>query len=196
MIARLEITYTNGSTDVIVSDRSWRTALGAYVTDAWYSGSDYDARREPVGWDQAGADLSATAKRRDGSAVGWVDAGIAPPPNLATKLVARDAPPVRIVETFEAEERHQPGARDLGVRLRPEHRRLAAAEPDDAGAGRHRDPDVARRGPARQRHRVTRPRSGRRRPRARHVQHVHRGRSAAPRRGTRTSSTSGCSGSR
>jgi alpha-L-rhamnosidase len=100
LIARLEITYRNGSTDVVVSDRSWRTAFGAYVTDAWYSGSDYDARREPVGWDEAGSDLSATAKRRDGSEVGWIDAGIAPPPNLATKLVARDAPPVRIVEQF------------------------------------------------------------------------------------------------
>ena len=100
MIARLEVTYANGSTDVIVSDRSWRTAFGAYVTDAWYAGSDYDARREPVGWDQAGSDLSETARRRDGSDVGWVDAGIAPPPNLATKLVARDAPPVRIVEEF------------------------------------------------------------------------------------------------
>jgi alpha-L-rhamnosidase len=100
MIARLEITYANGSTDVVVSDRSWRTAFGAYVTDAWYAGSDYDARREPVGWDEAGSDLSTTAKRRDGSDVNWIRAGIAPPPNLATKLVARDAPPVRIVETF------------------------------------------------------------------------------------------------
>ena len=100
MIARLEITYTNGSTDIVLSDRSWRTAFGAYVTDAWYSGSDYDARREPVGWDDTGANLTDTAVRRDGSAVGWVDTGIAPPPNLATKLVARDAPPVRVVEQF------------------------------------------------------------------------------------------------
>ena len=56
--------------------------------------------REPVGWDEASSDLSGTARRRDGSDVGWIDAGIAPPPNLATKLVARDAPPVRIVEEF------------------------------------------------------------------------------------------------
>jgi alpha-L-rhamnosidase len=98
MIARLEITYEDGTQEVIVSDRRWRTALGAYTTDAWYSGSDYDARREPVGWDQEDADLSGTARRRDGSEVGWIDAGIAPPPNLATKLVARDAPPVRIAE--------------------------------------------------------------------------------------------------
>ncbi|WP_327010744.1 glycoside hydrolase family 78 protein [Dactylosporangium sp. NBC_01737] len=100
LIARLEISYTNGSTDVVVSDRSWRTALGPLVTDAWYSGADYDARREQAGWDQPGADLSATAKRRDGTATGWIDAGIAPPPNLATRLVARTAEPVGVVETF------------------------------------------------------------------------------------------------
>jgi alpha-L-rhamnosidase len=100
MIARLEISYTNGKTDVIVSDRSWRTALGALVTDAWYSGADYDARREQVGWDSPRSDLSASAKRRDGSAMSWMSAGIAPPPNLATKLVARMAEPVKLAETF------------------------------------------------------------------------------------------------
>lgn len=100
MIARLEISYTNGSTDVIVSDRGWRTALGALVTDAWYSGADYDGRREQVGWDRPGADLFATAKRRDGSDMSWTDAGIAPPPNLATRLVARTAQPLHVVETF------------------------------------------------------------------------------------------------
>nr|MDT0661946.1 family 78 glycoside hydrolase catalytic domain [Micromonospora sp. DSM 115978] len=100
MIARLEIVYTDGKTDVIVSDRSWRTALGALVTDAWYSGADHDARREQVGWDRAGSDLSAAAERRDGSAMSWMDAGIAPPPNLATRLVARAAEGVEVVETF------------------------------------------------------------------------------------------------
>jgi alpha-L-rhamnosidase len=100
MIARLEITYADGSTDVVVSDRSWQTAFGATTYDNWYAGSDYDVRREPVGWDGAGGDLSETATRRDGSPVGWIDAGIAPPPNLATQLVARDAPPVRIVGEF------------------------------------------------------------------------------------------------
>ncbi|RSM91471.1 alpha-galactosidase [Kibdelosporangium aridum] len=100
MIARLEISYTNGKTDVIISDRTWRTALGPLVTDAWYSGADYDARREQVGWDLPRSDLSANAKRRDGSPMSWVAAGIAPPPNLATKLVARMAEPVKIVERF------------------------------------------------------------------------------------------------
>ena len=92
----VEIRYTDGSTDVIVTDRPWRTALGPLVTDAWYSGSDYDARREQPGWNRPGSDLTATATRRDGSAMEWTNAGIAPPPNLATRLVARAAEPVRV----------------------------------------------------------------------------------------------------
>jgi alpha-L-rhamnosidase len=100
MIARLEIIYDGGRTDVIESNREWRTALGPLVTDAWYSGADYDARREQPGWNQPEADLSPTAKRRDGTDVTWTEAGIAPPPNLATKLVARTAPPMKIVEKF------------------------------------------------------------------------------------------------
>jgi alpha-L-rhamnosidase len=100
LIARLEIGYADGSRDVVVSDRSWRTALGPLVTDAWYSGADHDARREQPGWDAAGADLSATARRRDGTPAGWTAAGIAPPPNLATQLVARVGEPIRVVERF------------------------------------------------------------------------------------------------
>ena len=100
LIARLEISYAGGATEVIVSDRGWRTTLGPLVTDAWYSGADHDARREQPGWDLPGADLSANAKRRDGSAAGWTAAGIAPPPNLATRLVGRAAPPIEVAETF------------------------------------------------------------------------------------------------
>ncbi|MCF1596560.1 alpha-L-rhamnosidase [Streptomyces muensis] len=98
LIARLEITRADGSTESIVSDRTWRAALGATTTANWYSGSDYDSRREQPGWTAPGADLGATAKRRDGSPVGWLDAGIAPPPNLTTDLVWRAGEPVKVMD--------------------------------------------------------------------------------------------------
>lgn len=91
LIGRLEITYSDNTTAAIVTDRSWRTTLGPLVFDNWYSGSDYDARREQPGWDLPGANLNSTS---------WVAAGIAPPPNLATRLVARAAEPVTIHERF------------------------------------------------------------------------------------------------
>ncbi|WP_328886034.1 family 78 glycoside hydrolase catalytic domain [Streptomyces sp. NBC_00316] len=98
MIARLEITKADGSVETIVSDRSWKAAFGPTTTSNWYSGSDYDSRREQPGWNVPGADLGASAKRRDGSLVGWISAGIAPPPNLTTELVWRAAEPVKIAD--------------------------------------------------------------------------------------------------
>ena len=100
MIARLELTNADGSTQTIVSDRSWKTALGPTVFDQWYSGTDYDARRELRDWRTSGVDLSDVAARRDGSPVGWTRAGIAPPPNLTTELNWRVAEPLEVVDRF------------------------------------------------------------------------------------------------
>ncbi|WP_105974273.1 family 78 glycoside hydrolase catalytic domain [Streptomyces geranii] len=98
LIARLELTKADGTVETVVSDRSWRTALGPTTTANWYSGSDYDARREQSAWTAPGADLGASAKRRDGTAMGWAGAGIAPPPNLTTELVWRVAEPLKVVD--------------------------------------------------------------------------------------------------
>ncbi|WEH13423.1 alpha-L-rhamnosidase [Streptomyces sp. VNUA24] len=98
LIARLELTRADGTVETVVSDRTWRTALGPTVTANWYSGSDHDARREQPAWTAAGADLGATARRRDGTAMGWTDAGVAPPPNLTTELVWRVAEPLKVVD--------------------------------------------------------------------------------------------------
>lgn len=103
LIARLEL--PGGA---VVTGQRWRTALGASVTDNWFSGTDYDARREQSGWDEPGADLSGSATRRDGSPTGWVHAAAAPPPSLDTVLVWRNAPPVRVVRTWDAWESTEP----------------------------------------------------------------------------------------
>ncbi|WP_442574549.1 family 78 glycoside hydrolase catalytic domain [Microbacterium sp. F51-2R] len=100
LIGRIEVTYSDGTTDTIVTDRSWRAASGPLVTDAWYAGEDYDSRREQVGWNAPGANLGEGAVRRDGSPMNWTAAGIAPAPNLATKLVARDAEGIHEAERF------------------------------------------------------------------------------------------------
>lgn len=54
--ARLEMQLTDGSTQVLVSDGSWRTADGPCQWDSIYAGERRDARREPTGWRAAGFD--------------------------------------------------------------------------------------------------------------------------------------------
>jgi alpha-L-rhamnosidase len=94
LIARLELTYDDGSTDTIATDPSWRAKDGPTITDNWYAGTDYDARAAQPGWDGPGADLS--------DANGWEASSITSPPSLDTKLVWRQAPPVRVQQTFKA----------------------------------------------------------------------------------------------
>jgi alpha-L-rhamnosidase len=94
LIARLELTYSDGTTSAISTDPSWRVKHGPTITDNWYAGTDYDATAVQKGWDEPGADLS--------DAKGWQDSSITSPPSLDTKLVWREAPPVRVQKTFKA----------------------------------------------------------------------------------------------
>ncbi|KAI7225848.1 hypothetical protein KC330_g9014 [Hortaea werneckii] len=91
-VGRLEITYIDASTSVIVTDRSWMTSLGPLVLNQWYSGSDYNASREQEDWNRPAAQLPSNT---------WVAAAFVPPPNLATKLVARAAEPVTVHENLQ-----------------------------------------------------------------------------------------------
>lgn len=51
MICRIKITYTDGTSEDIVSDNSWKVAPGPIVFSSAYGGEDYDATREIKGWD-------------------------------------------------------------------------------------------------------------------------------------------------
>ena len=136
--------------DTIVTDRDWRTARGPTITDNWYAGTDYDARRVQPGWNEPGADLTRP-RGVNGEPTGWSPASIASPPTLDTKLVWREAPPVRVHEDVRPVTVTQPQAGtwvfDLGQNLAgipPEARRH--------GPRGHRDQDAPGRDPERQRH--------------------------------------------
>ena len=130
LIARLEIAYHDGARDVIVSDRS----LADRARRAGHRRLVLRRRlRRPPRTAGLGRARRRTCRPRrsaaTASATGWIDAGIAPPPNLATRLVARAAEPVKVAGAVHAGVGDQPGAGHLGVRLRAEHRRLARAAP-------------------------------------------------------------------
>lgn len=53
MILQLEITYSDGSTQQVVSDGSWKTNTGPLQHDGIFSGEKYDARLELGAWQKA-----------------------------------------------------------------------------------------------------------------------------------------------
>ncbi|MBE7177554.1 MAG: family 78 glycoside hydrolase catalytic domain [Mucilaginibacter polytrichastri] len=54
LIFQLEIRYTDGTKQTVVSDRSWKTSTGPLLSNGLFSGEIYDARKELNGWEKAG----------------------------------------------------------------------------------------------------------------------------------------------
>lgn len=62
LAAQLHLEFDDGTSDVIVSDNTWKTATGPILDADFLMGETYDARREQLGWDAPGYDDSAWAK--------------------------------------------------------------------------------------------------------------------------------------
>jgi alpha-L-rhamnosidase len=55
ILAKLEIRYENGSSETIVSDKTWKSSdKGPIRSSEIYNGETYDARKEIEGWDKPG----------------------------------------------------------------------------------------------------------------------------------------------
>ncbi|MBR0255698.1 MAG: family 78 glycoside hydrolase catalytic domain [Bacteroidales bacterium] len=60
LLAKIVLTYEDGSREIIVSDDDWHVFNGGPVTsDSFQNGEDYDARRECAGWTQASYNAEA-----------------------------------------------------------------------------------------------------------------------------------------
>ena len=53
LICKLQLTYTDGTTEVIVSDNSWKTTPSPVLFSSIFGGEDYDANLEQQGWDRS-----------------------------------------------------------------------------------------------------------------------------------------------
>lgn len=90
MIFKLQIDYTDGSRQTVVSDGDWRTHDGPTMRDSIYAGETYDARRAVPGWDSPGFDAGS-----------WAPAEVVESPTA--QLVAERTPPIRVVGSMTAE---------------------------------------------------------------------------------------------
>src|SRR5258708_5872718 len=86
---QLELSYTDGSHELVASDAEWKTFRAPIVSSEIYDGEYYDARREQSGWSTTGYDVSS-----------WEPAFIAPKPRAV--LAAQISPPIRRKEVLSA----------------------------------------------------------------------------------------------
>ncbi|RHJ91371.1 alpha-L-rhamnosidase [Parabacteroides bouchesdurhonensis] len=89
MILQLEIEYTDGEKQVIVSDNTWNvTADGPIRSNNEFDGEEYDATKEMAGWNQPRFNDSI-----------WLQADLTESPG--GKLEAQINPNIRIMETIK-----------------------------------------------------------------------------------------------
>ncbi len=83
-LARIDVTFEDGTCQTLVTDSDWKFTDKGPVTDSDYlDGENYDARLEPIGWDtESYADLS------------WKPCGILPWPQFAVPTNGRFSKPV------------------------------------------------------------------------------------------------------
>ncbi|AEE96386.1 glycoside hydrolase family 78 protein [Mahella australiensis] len=89
LIAQLLIEYEDGSSDVIVTDQTWRTHAAPIRENGIYYGETYDARMEVKGWDEPGLNDE-----------GWEAAEIVSAPG--GKLISQAMPPIKVTKSFPA----------------------------------------------------------------------------------------------
>ncbi|HVZ26985.1 MAG TPA: alpha-L-rhamnosidase N-terminal domain-containing protein, partial [Sediminibacterium sp.] len=87
LLLQLEIQYSDGSKDKIVSDESWKSSTGAIRSAEIYNGEIQDTRLEKNGWDMPGY-----------LDVGW--SGVTILPNPVAALVATENEMVHRQESF------------------------------------------------------------------------------------------------
>jgi len=87
VIARVRLSFADGTETNIVTDTSWKTTAGPITFTNIYGGEDFDARREPAGWDRPGFNDASWAPATASS-------GAQP------ALIAQAEPPVKIIQEF------------------------------------------------------------------------------------------------
>ena len=94
-ILQLHLDYTDGTSEIVATDGTWKTAPGPVLASCVYDGELYDAVAEQAGWKRPGFDATA-----------WPQAHVVEPPG--GRLRAQLMPPIRVVE-----ERRPVGARTM-----------------------------------------------------------------------------------
>ena len=95
LVVKLQVTYTDGSTENFVTDENWHAADGPMVQADLQDGENYDARLEQPGWDGGGFDAAS-----------WKP--VAVESDDLSKLVPQPDEPVRATEVLTASQRTEP----------------------------------------------------------------------------------------
>ncbi len=115
LLAQLQINYTDGTSELIGTDQSWKVSNGPITESDIYNGETYDARKEMPGWASTGFDDSKWGK------VAIVDQSkkiLIAPQGVVVKAI-EEIKPVKLITTPKGETVYDMGQNMVGwVRLK------------------------------------------------------------------------------
>jgi hypothetical protein len=89
-IASLRMEYADGAVETIGTDAQWRVNPGPLTFTCVFGGEDFDARKNPVGWDRAGF-----------TGADWTAAVATSGPGGVLRGLSCAAPPLRVAATIQ-----------------------------------------------------------------------------------------------
>ncbi|WP_353135434.1 family 78 glycoside hydrolase catalytic domain [Pseudopedobacter sp.] len=95
MIAKLKVDYTDGSSETIVTDESWKTANSPITFSSLYGGEDFDANLVQANWNKPGFNDKK-----------WKKALVTTGPELHPQITE----PVKVMDRFSPKSIHQTAA--------------------------------------------------------------------------------------
>jgi hypothetical protein len=95
LICKIAIEYSDGTKEVIVTDKSWETYKSPITYTSIFGGEDYDANLEQSGWNKPGFNSSK-----------WQNATVSDGPG--GKLRSEEDYPLKVMQTFSEPEITQP----------------------------------------------------------------------------------------
>jgi alpha-L-rhamnosidase len=87
VLMQIDVQFTDGSSETICTDETWKVHSGPIVFDCIRAGETYDARLEQAGWDTPASDDT-----------GWQPAHVIDGPKGV--LSAQDMPPIKVTQTI------------------------------------------------------------------------------------------------
>lgn len=139
-MGQLEIQYTDGSTQLIPTNASWKASFGAWRHADIYLGVDYDARQELQGWDTptyndsawspVAVGLSNLRQARSADVTNAVRSALAGGKSFVVGPAVLGDPAFGVVKTLTVDYRVGDASRSISLR---EGERLSLPQPGESG---------------------------------------------------------------
>ena len=111
LLAQLEISYTDGTSEVISTDSKWKATTGPILESDIYNGESYDARLDLNGWDQTGY---GDAKWNDAVVYDYTKNTLIAPQGVPVQAI-EEIKPVKLIKTPKGETVIDMGQNMVGV---------------------------------------------------------------------------------